>query len=532
MTTPGSRPRRRGRRLADPSGKRRLTVGTAGHVDHGKTSLVAALSGAEEERLDRLAEERSRGISIALGYAELTLPDSRRLSVVDVPGHERLVRTMVSGATGMDLFLLAVAADDGVMPQTREHVRVLQALGIHAGVVAITKADLVPEADVDRVEAAVRAELPGVRSVRTSTVAGTGLDELRARLTEVADGLDATAAEDGTETPPVLHIDRVFSLPGAGTVVTGTLRTGTVEAGQRLEVIPSGLTARVRSIEVHDQRVQAAGPRRRVAVALSGVKRAEVRRGEVLAAPGSGLAASYRLDVSLDPAGLAADLSGARIQVHAGTRDAPARLVDLGVGLAQLRLEAPLIAAEGDRVVLRSISPPDTLGGATVLDPAPRRHGTGAEIERLLALRDGRPPPPAAEPSPVPEPEKPVVLDRATLVVLALLDSYGDAPPSSALLAERLGVGRERVDAALAKLVAAGRVTRVAKDVHYEAERVAALRERLIALAGEDGTLTVAQVRDELGSSRKYAQALLEHLDAVGATIRHGDAHVLRRPSH
>ncbi len=514
--------------MPDAEGKRRLALGTAGHVDHGKSALIAALTGIGMDRLDRLAEERRRGITIELGYADLELNDGRRLSVIDVPGHERLVRTMVSGATGIDLFLMVVAADDGVMPQTVEHAAVMHALGLSRGVAAISKSDLSDDAKLSRVEAEVRSLFPTLPIVRTSVTAPFGLDELRGRLASVADAVDAVDAGKATG-PPVLHVDRVFSLPGAGTVATGTLRCGTLETGQRLQVLPRGTRARVRSLEVHGEPVERAGPRRRVAAALSGVRRDDVRRGDVLAAPEARLAASYRLDVDLGSASAAAGLDRTRLEVHAGTRHAPARLVALGDGLAQLRLEAPLIAMAGDRVVLRAIAPPDTVGGATVLDPAPRRHGPGAATERLLAVRDGRPPPAEEARRPRPERRPAPQVGPVELAVLALLDSYGDAPPSSALLAERLRSDRARVDTALIRLVEAGRVTRVAKDVYYPSERLAGLSERVVALAADSGALSLAQVRDRLGTSRKYAQALLEHLDSAGVTVRHGDVHVVRR---
>src|SRR4051812_14055902 len=216
-----------------------LTLGTAGHIDHGKTALISVLSG---KNTDRLPEERSRGISIELGYAPLTLPSGRRLSVVDVPGHERFVRTMVAGASGVDMFLLCVAADDGVMPQTREHMAVLRQLGVSDGVVAVTKAD-VGEPELAAEEA---AELvPGVPVVPVSALIGSGLDDLRAALDEVAGRLPGRARDGG---PPRLHVDRSFTLRGIGTVVTGTLWSGELAAGDAVRVLPREVDARVRSV--------------------------------------------------------------------------------------------------------------------------------------------------------------------------------------------------------------------------------------------------------------------------------------------
>src|SRR5947199_538479 len=217
-----------------------LTLGTAGHIDHGKSALIRALTGIDT---DRLPEERARGISIELGYAPLALPSGRRLSVVDVPGHERFVRTMVAGASGVDMFLLCVAADDGVMPQTREHMAVLRQLGVSAGVVAITKSDI-GEPDLAAEEA---AELvPGAPVVEVSTLARSGLDGLLAALDAVAAGLAGRSAHGGG--PARLHVDRSFTLKGIGTVVTGTLWAGELAAGDSVRILPAGLESRGRSV--------------------------------------------------------------------------------------------------------------------------------------------------------------------------------------------------------------------------------------------------------------------------------------------
>src|SRR5262245_29320215 len=234
-----------------------MTLGTAGHIDHGKTALVHALTGVDT---DRLPEEKARGISIALGYAPLAL-GARTLSVVDVPGHERFVRTMVAGATGIDLFLMVVAADDGVMPQTREHAAVLAALGVSVGVVAITKADL---ADPGRAAAEAASLLPGAERVPVSARTGLGLDALRAALGRAADRASSRAGAG----PLRLHVDRVFTVRGAGTVVTGTLWSGVAERGATVTVLPSGKTARVRGVEVHDEPVERALAGQRVALNL------------------------------------------------------------------------------------------------------------------------------------------------------------------------------------------------------------------------------------------------------------------------
>ena len=260
-----------------------LTLGTAGHIDHGKTALIRALTGVDT---DRLPEERERGISIELGYAQLTLPGGRRLSVVDVPGHERFVRTMVAGATGIDLYLMTVAADDGVMPQTREHAAVLAALGVTAGVIAVTKADV---ADPDRALREASALLPGAEAVAVSARTGAGLDELGAALERAAEGLSGRADAGGAL---VLHVDRAFTIRGAGTVVTGTLWAGSAGRGDAVELLPSGRHARVRGVQVHDEPVDRARAGQRVALNLAGVAVDEVARGDVVVAGGVGGAAA------------------------------------------------------------------------------------------------------------------------------------------------------------------------------------------------------------------------------------------------
>ncbi|MEN3285487.1 MAG: selenocysteine-specific elongation factor, partial [Solirubrobacteraceae bacterium] len=253
------------------------TLGTAGHIDHGKTALVAALTGVDT---DRLPAEKTRGISIELGYAPLELPSGRRLSVVDVPGHERFVRTMVAGATGIDLYLMVVAADDGVMPQTVEHATVLAALGVEAGVVAVTKADV---ADPARAMGEAAELLPGAEIVACSARTGAGVEEVRAALDRVVAVLPGPGdGDDG----PVLHVDRAFTIRGAGTVVTGTLWSGAVAAGDRLVLLPADRPVRVRSVQVHDEPVERAGAGQRVALNLAGVALREVARGDVVAAPG------------------------------------------------------------------------------------------------------------------------------------------------------------------------------------------------------------------------------------------------------
>ncbi len=352
-----------------------LTVGTAGHIDHGKTWLVRALTGKDT---DRLPEEQRRGISIDLGYAPLELADGRRLSLVDVPGHERFVRAMVAGATGIDLFLLVIDAAEGARPQTLEHLAILRLLGVERGVVAVTKSDLV---DAETLEIAVeeaRELVPGAEVVAVSAKTGAGLEELRAALARVADAVTPRDARG----PARLFVDRVFTLRGIGTVVTGTLWSGTIGEGDTLQVAARGDDVRVRTVQVHDTAVPSASAGARVALGLPGVERRELRRGDALITPGA-FPISYRLDVELEE--LTPIEGGAAVSVHHGTSRVSARVARVGERTAQLRLAEPVVAVRGDRVVLRGET---TLGGAIVLDPAPPRR---LDEQRLGLLERGDP---------------------------------------------------------------------------------------------------------------------------------------------
>ncbi len=288
-----------------------LTVGTAGHIDHGKTWLVRALTGKDT---DRLPEEQARGISIDLGYAPLELPDGRRLSLVDVPGHERFVRTMIAGATGIDLFLLVIDAAEGARPQTLEHLAIIRILGIDHGVVAVTKADSVDGETIELALEEARELVPGARAVAVSAVTGLGLDELRTALSETADRATPVHVDRATR----LFVDRAFTVRGIGTVATGTLWSGAIAEGDELRVEPGGLAVRVRSVQVHDTPVDGATAGQRVAVSLPGVDRARLRRGHALVAARA-YPVSYRLDIALEE--LEPIKDGARLHVHHGTAE-------------------------------------------------------------------------------------------------------------------------------------------------------------------------------------------------------------------
>jgi selenocysteine-specific elongation factor len=406
---------------------------------------------------------------------------------------------------------MVVAADDGVMPQTREHATVLAALGVEHGVVAITKADV---ADPARAAAEAAELLPGVPALPVASTTGAGLGALR-------DALEALPLAARPEAGSLrLHVDRAFTVHGAGTVVTGTLWSGSVARGDTVSIEPAGLRARVRAVQVHDQPLERAGPGQRVALNLAGVSLEEVGRGAVIVAGADAPAPTYRLDAALEWGAQRPD-SGARVGVHHGTRETAARLVSLGGRFAQLRLEQPLVPARGDRVVIRSLAPPDTLGGGVVLDPAPRRHGPSRDVlARLARLERGEPEPDVvAGPSP-PAPRPPVAdVSSATAVATEeeLLAAGLQPPPDS------------EFDAAdLAALRAAGRIVRVTRTMHLHVEALARLRETVVRLIESEGPLTLGRLRDELDTSRKYAQAFLEHLDSERLTRRVGDERVLR----
>jgi selenocysteine-specific elongation factor len=522
-----------------------LTVATAGHIDHGKTTLVEALTG---KNTDRLPEERSRGISIDLGYAPLELPDGTQLSVVDVPGHERFVRTMVAGATGVDLFLLAIDANEGARPQTHEHLAVLRLLGVERGVVALTKTDLADEDTLELARAEAEELVPGATVVAVSARTGVGLDDLRSALASVS------VERDRSDAPTRLYVDRSFTLRGIGTVVTGTLWSGSIGEGDELRVEPRGRSVRVRSVQVHDRPVDRAEAGQRVAVSLPGVERSDVRRGDALVAADA-YRPSYRLDVALDPI---ADIP-ARVHVHHGTADVPARVAFVGDRFAQLRLVHPVVAARGDRIVLRAGT---TVGGGVVLDPAPPRHSSvermeavergesfvhapvmadggwvwseewldelRAELERAIDVADPLDPgvPVPAEPwarSVVPA--LGLELRGAKLYRSGAVAALGEREEAAAALEAQLGLEPVKVDdPALARFLEdAGRLVRVGEG--YAISPAAYEQARAVLADG----ITLAQLRDALGVGRKTAQMLLERFDADGVTRRVGDARVLRR---
>jgi selenocysteine-specific elongation factor len=380
-----------------------LVVGTAGHIDHGKTQLVKALTGVDA---DRLAEEKKRGITIELGFAPLTLPSGRVISLIDVPGHDRFIRQMVSGASGVDAVMLVVAADEGVMPQTREHLDILCLLGIQRGIVVITKKDLVDDEmlqlvieDVQTLTAGTFLENAPV--VPVSSVSGEGIDELKQRLEHLVDTVSPRARSGAYFMP----IDRAFPVAGFGTVVTGTAYKGTVNTGDEIEVFPSGLKSRVRSIQVHGKSVDTGYAGQRVAMCLNEIRLEQIQRGDVVCAKGVYQATSC-LDVMLKLLDSAPEPleHWQRVHLHIGTSDVLARIsvldgksIEPGQTVpAQLVLEEPVVAAIGQRFVVRFFSPLRTIGGGEVLipyakRPAGRKHREN-ERDRLIALSSTRTP--------------------------------------------------------------------------------------------------------------------------------------------
>jgi selenocysteine-specific elongation factor len=560
-----------------------LTVGTAGHIDHGKTWLVRALTGKDT---DRLPEEQARGISIDLGYAPLELPGGRRLSLIDVPGHERFVRTMIAGATGIDLFLLAIDAQEGARPQTHEHLTVLRLLGVERGVVAVTKADAVDAETLALAVAEAEELVPGAEIVPVSAKTGEGLERLREALARV------DVAERETASATRLYVDRVFTLRGVGTVATGTLWSGSIGAGDVLRLEPHGQDVRVRSVQVHDEPVERAAAGQRVAVNLPTLERHRLARGDVLVEPGH-YPVSYRLDVRL---AATAEIPAA-VTVHVGTKGVPARVAQAGDS-AQLRLSQPVVAACGDRVVLRTST---TVGGGIVLDPAPARgldpgrlavlergdpaeivqalvHApvTGVELQargllapaelarglasvrsagehhfsqawlddlaadvrrRLAERAESHPLDPGL---PLGEllPAEPWTPHVVNLLGIERRSGKGYLPGAAATLGANAEAAAElqarlareeivRVDdrALAAYLEEEGRVRRVGDGFAVSPE----LYDRGRALLPHLPRITLAGFRDALGVGRRTAQLLLERYDADGLTRRVGDVRLLRR---
>lgn len=613
-------------------------IGTAGHVDHGKSALVLALTGIDP---DRLREEKERGLTIDLGFAWLDLPSGRSVSIVDVPGHERFIKNMLAGAGGVDLALLVVAADEGPMPQTREHLAILELLDVPGGVVAITKCDLVEDEYVELVEAELDdllkgTCLEGARRVRTSAVKGAGLDDLRAAIDAA---LDATPPKRDLGRPR-LPIDRAFTIRGFGAVVTGTLLDGALQIGQDVVIEPGGLKARIRGLQRHKSKVDRLEPGTRAAVNLSGIHAEQLRRGMVLAAPGV-LQPVRAVDVRLRSTGLVehplAHDAGVTFLSATAESEARLRLLDcekLSPGeeaWAQLVLETPVAVVPGDHCVVRTSN--DTVAGGPIVAINPRRHRRHhlPTLESLARLLEGSPPDRLRDllaERPRARGELPALLglpsaqadalagelvaggqalerdrmlygaawlDRAIAAVTDVVGAYLaanplrpgaprehvreqaglDAPAFTVVVDEALQRGvlaerRERslappgheprpkpqqqaqIDRFLAGLRAGGYspptddlpppdllaylsdrglVEDTGSGVVFDRAVYDDMVSRITAHIRLRGSISLAEVRDLFGTSRKYAQALLEHMDDTRITRRVGDTRVLRAPT-
>ena len=618
-----------------------VLVGTAGHVDHGKTALIRALTGIET---DRLLEEKSRGITIDLGFAHMTLPGGGIASIVDVPGHEKFIKNMLAGAGGIDLVLLVIAADDGVMPQTREHMGILQLLQAKQGIIVLTKCDLADEDWQDMIcedikQLTADTFLQGTQISRVSSHTGQGMQELKNLIHEKI----SEASAKNIATPFRIPVDRVFSAEGFGTVITGTLIEGQLHQGDEVTIYPTDDTGRVRTLQVHGQHVETAYAGQRVAVNLSGVRRDEIVRGHVLASEGT-IQPTRMLDVKLSAManGPREIKSGSRLHFHYGTGSSLCKVVLVGVDkllpgetcYAQLRFAEDVAVKKGDSFVVRFYSPTETVGGGTVLHTAPKKHRKGRtdeaikafealekgdmasqihqaiggiaqleelrkrfgldadawklEIEALVAenhvtiigpqviddnhremllaktigeLREYHKANPLHQGmrkeelrSRILPGQKPAFFDallnmygshvkvqdsRAYLAgfeitytpqqqqvrdgILAKLQEAGFTPPSVDEL-----LGKKANQNILDAMLAEGAVISTEPGIVFDARSVQEAKASLQELAaGGDGSVTLAQFRDKVQTSRKYALSLLEYFDRIGFTRKLGDSRVL-----
>ncbi len=487
-----------------------IIIGTAGHIDHGKSALVQALTGKDP---DRLPEEKRRGITIDLGFADLDLGDVR-VGFVDVPGHERFVKNMLAGVHGIDAVALVIAADEGVMPQTREHFDICRLLEVRQGLVVLTKTDVVEEELLSLVRAeaeelVAESFLEGASVVAVSARSGAGLDELRAVLRQIAADVPARSKDSVTRLP----VDRAFTMKGFGAVVTGTLVSGEITAGDELELLPRGTRVRARGVQVHGAAVAEARSGQRTAVNLAGIDAADIERGMVLAAPGR-FRPTQIVDVQLSVLASAprAIRTRSRLRVHLGSAEVLARARVLNsrgeiapgdTGLAQLRFESPVVATHDERFIVRSYSPAATIAGGLVLDPQATKH-RGKELarthERLLALRDS---------------------DRPGKLAL-FVAAAGDQGLRMADLAARFGWRDEIVEQAAAKATGAREATVVeAEGVLVSTENFDRLSRTALAavkLHHEREPLSRGLARETL-RERHFAHAAPEIFRAVIARL-------------
>ena len=499
---------------------RSIVIGTAGHIDHGKSALVRALTGTDP---DRLKEEKARGITIDLGFAHARIGDFN-VAFVDVPGHERFVKNMLAGVGGIDAVLLVIAADESVMPQTREHFAICRLLHIPAGVIALTKSDLVDAdtlalATLEARELVAGSALASADIIPVSAKTGAGLDELRAALAHIA----AQVPERGGSGIPRLPVDRVFSMRGFGTVVTGTLTSGKIHAEQELIALPAERRVKVRGIRVHGAHQGEAAAGRRVAVNLGGVDLADLQRGDTLTVDGV-LEATRRFDAIVELLSDAPPLKhGARVRVHHGTTellgrialaacvDDPAEACALVPGasaFARVRLERPAVITRGDRFIVRAYSPPTTIGGGRVLDPLPGRTPirTMAGRARFARLNG-----PTAD------------------AVQVFVEERGGAGLALDAIGRRAGLTRAQAATVASALVADGRAEQIASSL-FSAPLVRALEARLLASVEEHhraAPISEGLPREE-ARERVFGRAATELFDDVLARLTNAGKLVAR----
>jgi selenocysteine-specific elongation factor len=498
-----------------------LILGTAGHVDHGKTSLVKALTGID---CDRLPEEKARGITIELGFAQLELPGGVRFGIVDVPGHERFVRTMVAGVGGMDIVMLVVAADEGIMPQTREHLDICQLLGVRRGLVAVTKCDLVDDDWLELLQEELAdwlggTFLEGAPLVPVSVRSGAGIETLRGELARLAAECGARKKEGSFRLP----IDRAFTVAGFGTVVTGTLLSGTLRVGDELVILPGGNSSRVRGLQAHGGKCDSGEAGERLAVNLQGVELSAVGRGDTLAPPGV-YAPTRAVDVLLRllPSAPRDLKHRATLRLHAATYEVAAQVIlfdrnELQPGeeaFAQLRLAQPVLLLPDDPFVLRSYSPPATVGGGRVLDPAPprRRRRSAEAVALLTAIAAG---------------------DEGQMVALLVATSLLSGISFGGLLS-RSGLPARKLEALLLPLLSSGELLQMSREprMFLGRESFAALKEHLcrdIADYLQHNPLKEGIGREELKnrlprrSDPRFFTALLTALEKDGKILAERD---------
>jgi len=486
-----------------------FVIGTAGHVDHGKSTLIEALTGIDP---DRLSEEKSRGMTIELGFAWVKLPSGREISVVDVPGHERFVKNMLMGAGGIDAALLVIAADEGIMPQTREHIAILDLLNVERGLVALTKSDLVDDEWNDLVTLEVE-ELLSTSSLRNSKLIsvsaqdGTGLDELRQELDVLVDSLPPRSSNNS----PRLPVDRAFTISGFGTVVTGTLSDGSLKVGTEIEVQPSGLTGRIRTLQVHEKNEETVQPGTRLAVNISGIDHDQISRGDVLSLPGS-IPSSTAFDASfrtIDDAPRAVRHNH-KVRIFTGTSEVPATVRVLEgneipqgkSGWVQIRTSQSLPLQRGDMFVVRDTE--NTLGGGTVLQTqAPRRkRNDNSTVKQLKLLQSG-----SGD-------------DRIESVLIEARVANQE------LLREQSGVTQDELEGALTQLIDAGKVRKIGQGASqyaatsYVDATEQQVKEILHSFHAQHPLRTgipLQDLRGQLDLKRQAFTALLETLESNGS---------------